>query len=104
MTKRVSQGLGDYQQFNDSVAALMQLDGEGFEVNPGEAVRFLICDCKSKDPKRRVKVAPFMTGDEEYDAEAYVDLLLRGAEGLLLPFGYDLRHFSALFGSKSPRN
>jgi DNA polymerase elongation subunit (family B) len=104
MTKRVSQGLENYQQFNDSVAALMQLDGEGFEVNPGEAVRFLICDCKSKDPKRRVKVAPFMTGDEEYDAEAYVDLLLRGAEGLLLPFGYDLRHFSALFGSKSPRN
>jgi DNA polymerase elongation subunit (family B) len=104
MTKRVSQGLGEYQQFNDSVAALMQLDGEGFEVNPGEAVRFLICDCKSNDPKRRVKVAPFMTGDEQYDAEAYVDLLLRGAEGLLLPFGYDLQHFSALFGSKSPRN
>ncbi len=103
MTKRVSQGLGDYRQFNDSVAALMQLDGEGFEVNPGEAVRFLICDCRSRDPKRRVKVQPFMTGDEEYDADAYVDLLLRGAEGLLLPFGYDMQHLSGMFGSRSPR-
>ena len=104
MTKRISQGLGDYRQFNDSVAALMQLDGEGVEVNPGEAVRFLICDCRSRDPKRRVKVQPFMTGDEEYDADAYVELLLRGAEGLLLPFGYDMQHLSGMFGSRSPRN
>jgi DNA polymerase elongation subunit (family B) len=103
MTKRISQGLGAYQQFNDSVAALMQLDDEGFDVNPGEAVRFLICDCKSKDPRKRVKVDSFISGDEEYDVDAYVELLLRGAEGMLLPFGYTREKLSEFFNAKSPR-
>ncbi len=103
MTKRISQGLGDYQQFNDSVAALQQLNHEGFEVNPGEAVRYVICDRKSKDAKERVKVESFMTGSEEYDAEAYVDLLLRGTEGMLLPFGYSRERLSGFFGAAPPR-
>jgi DNA polymerase elongation subunit (family B) len=103
MTKRVSQELEAYRQFNDSVAALMQLDHEGFDVNPGEAVRYLICDCRSRDPRKRVKVDSFLTGDEEYDAEAYVDLLLRGAEGMLLPFGYTVERLAQTFGAKSPR-
>ncbi len=103
MTKRVSQGLDDYRQFNDSVAALAQLDIEGFNVNPGEAVRYLITDCRSKDPKKRVKVDSFVSGSEEYDVEAYVDLLLRGAEGMLLPFGYNMERLSEIFSSKNPR-
>ena len=103
MTKRVSQKLGEYRQFNDSVAALQQLDDEGFDVNPGEAVRYVICDRKSRDAKERVKVESFMTGSEEYDSEAYVDLLLRGTEGMLLPFGYDHERLANLFGAKTPR-
>ena len=103
MTKRISQRVGDYQQFNDSVAALQQLDQEGFEVNPGEAVRYIICNRKSKDSKERVKVESFMTGSEEYDPEAYVDLLLRGTEGMLLPFGYGRERLSGIFGAAPPR-
>jgi DNA polymerase elongation subunit (family B) len=103
MTKMVSQALGEYRQMNDSVAALMQMDGKGFEVNPGEGVRFIICDRDSRDPGRRVKVEQFMTGDEEYDVEAYVDLVLRGAEGLLLPFGYDRERLSLFFGPRGQR-
>ncbi len=103
MTKRVSQALGEYRQMNDSVAALMQMDGKGFEVNPGEGVRFIICDRDSRDPGRRVKVEQFMTGDEEYDVEAYVDLILRGAEGLLLPFGCDRERLSLFFGPRGQR-
>jgi len=103
MAKRVSQALGEYRQMNDSVAALMQMDGKGFEVNPGEGVRFIICDRDSRDPGRRVKVEQFMTGDEEYDVEAYVDLVLRGAEGLLLPFGYDRERLSLFFGPRGQR-
>jgi len=103
VTRRISQGLGEYSQFNDSVAALMQLDGEGFDVNPGEAVRYLVCDCKSKDPRKRVIVDSFIRGDEEYDVDIYVDLLLRGVEGMLLPFGYGMENLSKLFGAKAPR-
>ena len=103
ITRRISQGLGEYQQFNDSVATLMQLDREGFEVNPGEEVRYVVCDCMSKDHGKRVKVDWFISGDEEYDVDFYVDLLLRGVEGMLLPFGYDLEKLSTTFGAKNPR-
>jgi DNA polymerase elongation subunit (family B) len=103
MTKRVTQGLEEYTQFNDNVAALTQLDDEGFAVNPGEAVRYLILDCRSRDPKKRVKIDAFLSGDEEYDAEAYVDLLLRGVEGMLLPFGFDRERLSGIFGARNPR-
>jgi len=103
ITRRITQGLGDYRQFNDGVAALTQLDGEGFEVNPGEAIRYLVCDCKSRDPRKRVKVDSFVSGSEEYDVNVYVDLLLRGVEGMLLPFGYDIERLSEIYGSSNPR-
>jgi hypothetical protein len=67
-------------------------------------VRYLITDCRSKDPKKRVKVDSFVSGSEEYDAEAYVNLVLRGVEGMLLPFGYDMEKLSEIFGSRNPRH
>jgi DNA polymerase elongation subunit (family B) len=103
ITRSISQGIGEYQQFNDGVAALMQLDGEGFDVSPGEAVRYLVRNSESKDHRKRVKVDSFVSGDEEYDAGFYTKLLLRGAEGLLLPFGYDLDRLCGLFGEKCPK-
>ena len=103
ITRRISQGLDQYQQFNDGVAALMQLDGEGFEVNPGEAVRYLVRDCKSKDHKARVRVDAFVSEGDEYDVDFYVDLLLRGTEGMLLPFGYDMLRLATIFDAKNPR-
>jgi DNA polymerase elongation subunit (family B) len=103
VTRSISQGLGEYQQFNDGVAALMQLDGEGFDVSPGEAVRYLVQDSQSKDPRKRVKVDSFVSGEEEYDASFYAKLLLRGAEGLLIPFGYDLENLCEIFGEKCPK-
>jgi len=103
LTRNVTQKLEDYRQFNDGVAALMQLDAEGFDVEPGQAVRYIICDCRSRDPKQRVKIDSFITGHEEYDSDAYIDLLLRGAEGMLLPFGYDKARLAEIFGARNPR-
>lgn len=103
ISRRVSQTLGEYRQFNDGVAALMQLDDEGFEVNAGEAVRYLVMDRKSKDHRTRVKADSFLSGREEYDAEFYVDLLLRGAEGMLLPFGFDRERLSGALGCTCTR-
>ena len=103
MTRSISQSLGEYEQFNDNVAALMQLDERGFNVNPGEGVRYLLLDCMSKDHNKRVKIDSFLSGDEAYDVDAYVDLLLRGIEGLLLPFGFDKEKLSEIFGARNPR-
>ena len=89
MTRRVSKRLEDYRQFNDSVAALMQMEERGFEVPPGKVVRFMIRDSSSRDFRNRVKVDRFIRGDEGYDAQSYIDLLIRGTAELLSPLGWD---------------
>ncbi|HUV24049.1 MAG TPA: DNA polymerase domain-containing protein [Methanomassiliicoccales archaeon] len=99
LTKRVSRRIEDYRQFNDSVAALMQLRERGFEVPPGKVVRFIICDSTTKDFRRRVKVDHFVRGDEEYDARSYIDLVVRATAELISPFGWD---FDSLRGLIDP--
>jgi DNA polymerase elongation subunit (family B) len=85
---RVAKELGEYSQFNDSYAALRQMQERGFGVPPGRSVEYVILDGQSKSVWDRVKVAPFLRGDERYDAAEYEDLLLRAAADLLLPFGW----------------
>jgi len=89
MTRRVSKRLEDYRQFNDSVAALMQMEERGFEVPPGKVVRFMIRDSSTRDFRSRVRVDRFIRGDEGYDAQSYIDLLIRGTAELLSPLGWD---------------
>ncbi|MEE9151228.1 MAG: DNA polymerase domain-containing protein [Thermoplasmata archaeon] len=89
ITKRISKTLEDYSQFNDQVAALKQFKRHGFEVHPGEKVRYIICDSSTRECMKRVKIAEFIDGDERYDAQKYIELLLRAGEGMLSPFGYD---------------
>jgi DNA polymerase elongation subunit (family B) len=88
LRRRISKQIEDYEQFNDGVAALLQLRREGKEVNPGEAIRYVITDGDSRDDRTRVRVEALADDVAEYDSEAYVDLLVRAAETILLPFGY----------------
>jgi DNA polymerase elongation subunit (family B) len=88
ITKRVSRELNEYRVFNDQVAAMMQLKKQGMMIQPGQKLRFVICDSTTKDPGRRVKVAEMMDGHEPYDATKYCNLLLRSGETILAPFGY----------------
>ena len=90
MRKSISRRLEEYVQYNDSVAALQQLHDQGFELQPGQAVEYLITDSSSRSSWQRVRAAPFLDGDERYDAERYVDLSFRGAAELLSPFGWTL--------------
>jgi DNA polymerase I len=88
MRKSISRRLEEYVQFNDSVAALRQLHDQGFDLQPGQSVEYLIIDSESKRSWERVRAAPFLSGDEGYDAERYVEFALRGAAELLSPFGW----------------
>lgn len=85
---RVSRTLEGYRVFNDQVAALTQMAQEGVEVNPGESVRYIILDHRTKDPQRRVKLAEMLRGNEQYDRQRYLEMLLRVGESILRPFGY----------------
>ncbi len=91
MRRSISRRLEEYVQFNDSVAALRQLHDRGFELQPGQSVEYLITDSRSGSSWQRVRAAPFLDGDERYDAERYVEFALRGAAELLSPFGWGFR-------------
>jgi DNA polymerase elongation subunit (family B) len=85
---RVTKQLGEYRVFNDRVAALTQLTGEGVEVHPGETVRYVILNHDTRDPNRRVRVLELLDGDEHYDRSEYLKHLFRMADSILRPFGY----------------
>ncbi|MEM0449025.1 MAG: DNA polymerase domain-containing protein [Methanomassiliicoccales archaeon] len=87
---RVAKELEEYSQLNDSYAALRQMQEMGFRVPPGRSVEYVILDGSSRDVWERVRAAPFLRGDERYDALEYEEMLLRAAADLLLPFGWDL--------------
>ena len=88
LRRRISKSIEDYEQFNDGLAALVQLRREGATLFPGETVRYIVTEGGSRDYRTRVRVEPLISGDEEYDDEAYVELLVRATETLFLPFGY----------------
>lgn len=103
VTRSVSKPLDDYRQVNDAVSALHQLHSEGIEVNPGEQVRFVVTRARSRDLDDRVRAEPFVS-DGEYDPEAYVDLLLRAAETVLTPMGWDLSSLLKRAGGDGLKN
>ncbi|UCH89528.1 MAG: hypothetical protein JSV49_02460 [Thermoplasmata archaeon] len=85
---RVTRAMEDYRVFNNQLAALTQLDDYGIEVHPGENVSYMISDCKSRNPYKRVKLAEALQGDESYDRYKYLEFLCRTGESILRPFGY----------------
>ncbi|MCI4360418.1 MAG: hypothetical protein L3J91_01820, partial [Thermoplasmata archaeon] len=87
VTHRLTQPTADYVVFTESVAALRQLARLGAERDPGESVRFLVRDRRSRSFRDRVTVAEALEGDEPYDADAYLEGLARSAETLLVPLG-----------------
>jgi DNA polymerase elongation subunit (family B) len=93
LTKRVSMPLAEYRQRNESYAALAQMHEMGFELAPGQKVRYLACE-----GDERVRVEDFIDGTEEYDRSRYADLALRAASEMISPFGYDLEEMRNLMG------
>jgi|Deesub1362B_J571_1020462.scaffolds.fasta_scaffold06228_3 DNA polymerase elongation subunit (family B) len=89
VTVRVSRSFEEYRTRSLTYAALHQLKKAGMRVRPGELVRFLVRDNKSRKLANRVTVAELASQVESYDRQYYAELLLRAGESLLLPFGYD---------------
>ncbi|MEK6838718.1 MAG: DNA polymerase domain-containing protein [Candidatus Thermoplasmatota archaeon] len=88
LTKSVTKAVDEYVVLTATAAALRQLKDRGFNVEPGESVRYVVTDMASKDYAAKVKVAEFLEGSERMDKWAYIRLLCRAGQTLLAPFGY----------------
>ena len=86
---RVARRAEEFVTFTDTAAALRQLADAGVERGPGETVRYLIVDRRSRSWRDRVRVAERLSENVAYDPDAYLELLARSAETLLVPLGID---------------
>lgn len=84
--RRVSKHLDEYTQYTRNVAALERAETQEFEVSPGEDIEYVVVD-DAKRSAARVQLA--YESLDRYDAEFYVDLLIRSAESVLSPFGWN---------------
>ncbi|MGI0054845.1 MAG: DNA polymerase domain-containing protein [Thermoplasmata archaeon] len=89
VTRRVSAAVDDYAVFTETVSALRQSEAGGEPLAPGEKVRYVLLDERSRSWRDRVRLASELTGAERYDPIAYLELLAREVETLLAPFGID---------------
>ncbi|MBX0302527.1 type B DNA-directed DNA polymerase [Haloarcula salinisoli] len=83
--KRVSKPLSEYQGRTQTVAALERYADHGIDRAPGQSIRYVVVD-DDKRSRARVRL-PFEA--DGYDDSFYTDLLLRAAESVLSPLGWD---------------
>ncbi len=74
-------------------AILKQMDKEGFKVQPGMTIQYVIRDIKSKDASKRYRSIDSFDG--KLDLEKYKEMLVRAAYSLLEPFGVEVEELFA---------
>ena len=84
--RRVSQDLAEYASYTRNAAALERADVQEFSVPPGEDVEYVVVD-DDKRSAARVRLAH--EDVDRYDAAFYADLLVRAAESIVSPLGWD---------------
>jgi DNA polymerase elongation subunit (family B) len=90
VSKTLSQDPSDYKVDNFTALAAQQLEDVGVRIHPGERVSYVIRDARSKVKEDRVRAVPLIGPEDGYDEEKYTELLLKAAEEVLIPFGYDI--------------
>ncbi len=96
ITKQVSQDPDAYRRPCDTAIAAHSLLARGVRLAPGESVQFVITAAGDPDPACRVRPLAWGVSPEGYDRAKYVELLLRAAETVLGPLGYDYAKLNEL--------
>ena len=89
-TARVAKEITEYKVNTLVKAALLQLRDLGIHVQPGQTVRYLVCNEHARSYKDRVCIVETMNGRQSYDVSYYLRQIAKAAESILSPFGYTL--------------
>ncbi len=100
----VSKGCDDYRQFNNQMAAMKQLRQEGIETSPGQTIRYIITNHKSRSYQERVIIPELADENTQYDRAKYYEHLSRAAESILLPFGYTEERLDEIMRRRAQKN
>jgi len=89
ITKRLSRDPMAYSKDTLLAIAAKELLGSGVELSPGESIQYIITEEHAHAKIDRARPFVHYRGQEPYDAEKYVELLLRAVETVLIPLGVD---------------
>jgi DNA polymerase II len=94
--KTISREPNAYRVDSLTALAAQQLEDSGVPIHPGEKVRYMIKDARSREKDERVRPAPLVGPDDTYDVKEYQRILLKAAEELLIHFGYNANRLEAI--------
>jgi len=85
-----SRDISQYKVNTFLKSALIQLRKEGIDLEPGQHVRYLVCDEKEKNPFSRVCIAENINKSEKIDTDFYIRQIAQYTESILVPFGFTI--------------
>jgi DNA polymerase elongation subunit (family B) len=99
ITQRISRTPENYaQQCSQAIAAELAIN-YGQDLHPGQSVAYVHTNARARHPLSRVAL-PDTPAAAHYDADKYVELLLRATDTLLAPLGWG---YQKLFRYATPR-
>lgn len=90
ITTCVSRDILDYKVNTLVKSALYQLREQGIEPEPGQSVRYVVCDEKMRKPQDCVCIAEMLDYNEKIDVDFYLRQIAQYGESILVPFGFTL--------------
>jgi DNA polymerase elongation subunit (family B) len=83
---------------------MKQMREEGIETLPGQSIRYIITNHKSRSYQERVIIPELTYENTQYDRAKYYEYLLQAAESILLPFGCSEERLNEIIRRKMQRN
>lgn len=87
LSYHLSRDPSSYQTNTLNAIVARELAGRGVDLSPGESIHYVITEYKAEAASDRARAWEFIDGSWGYDAERYVELLMRSVETVLEPFG-----------------
>jgi len=95
-TTRVSRNIPSYKVNNLVKSALLQLQDNDINVEPGQSVSYIVTKEYSNDFKKRVCAMELLTGTEKIDVDFYLHQIAKCCESILIPFGYTIENLEGM--------
>jgi DNA polymerase elongation subunit (family B) len=86
----VSRDISEYKVDTLVKSALFQLRDLGVQPEPGQSVRYVVCDERSRKPKERVCIAELLDSCKKIDVDFYLRQIAQYGESILIPFDFTL--------------
>jgi len=87
----VSRDASEYKVNNLVKSALFQIKDLGVHPQPGQSIRYIVCDEKSRDYKKRVCISEELKNSSSIDVDFYLRQIAMYGESILVPFGFRLK-------------